>query len=149
MLALADYWFQWLVTHASCSFGCGDNVKLTTCFSAHFSNAARPGVYGSSFMSLLYFGASARLPLLERLDGLSKTMPISLLYGGRGDWMGPDGGRQLAKRLNSLRSSSPDKYNGSGPQIDVHLVPDAGHQLFLENPTESAATLLRVIEMTY
>jgi pimeloyl-ACP methyl ester carboxylesterase len=112
MIALADYWFH--------------------------TNAGRPGVYGHKFMSLLYAGAFARLPLQKRLDSLAQAMPMVLVYGGSGDWMGPDSGRALAGRLTDLCGSR-------GHKVDVHLVPDAGHQLFLENPQASAAMLLQVI----
>ena len=67
-------------------------------------------------------------------------MPISFLYGGAGDWMGPDRGRQLAKRLNCFRATS-------GPKIEVHLVPDAEHQRFLD--IQCAETLLRIVELTH
>jgi cardiolipin-specific phospholipase len=71
---------------------------------------------------LLAPGAFARMPIVDRIHRL--RMPVTFLYGDN-DWMDVAGGLMsehiLAKEGNT--------------DVQVHVVPGAGHHLYLDNPT--------------
>ncbi|KAI9294028.1 alpha/beta-hydrolase [Neoconidiobolus thromboides FSU 785] len=83
-----------------------------------FDIAALPGSGEYALGSILQAGAYARYPLKYRLTNIH--IPITFVYGDR-DWMNPD-------HAYKLITSLPDGSN-------LKIVPNAGHQLFLDNPT--------------
>ncbi|KAJ3035428.1 hypothetical protein HDV00_003982 [Rhizophlyctis rosea] len=72
---------------------------------------------------ILLPGAWARWPLVERVAGIRKDVPVSFLYG-RGDWMDWRAGVEAAGRLE-----------GEGREVRVARVDESGHHLYLDNPT--------------
>lgn len=64
-------------------------------------------------------GATARFPLIDRMEGL--VCPTLWLYGDR-DWMDISAGRQAAGILRKM-----------GQSARVLEIPDAGHHLYLDN----------------
>ena len=74
--------------------------------------------------SVLQFGAFARRPLVDELPKLE--MDTIFLYG-ENDWMDTKAGLEASK---SLKESNQDIYT------NVHIIGKAGHQLFIENPTD-------------
>lgn len=51
-------------------------------------------------------------------------MPITFIYGGKGDWMNSGHGKRV---VAGLRARGKD-------DVECLIVPRAGHQLILENP---------------
>lgn len=94
-------------------------------------------IYGTSVMRgsgefcishLLAPGAFARMPMVDRMGGLK--VPVTFMYGDN-DWMDVEGGRAAKKVL---------AQNGN-EDVDVHVVSEAGHHLYLDNPKESNAII--------
>ena len=71
--------------------------------------------------------AYARNPLIDRIDGIGQT-PVTFLYGEY-DWME----RETAEKLCEEKV-----VNGH-----VFSVSEAGHHLYIENPVECVANILR------
>ncbi|WVQ75218.1 hypothetical protein IAR50_004830 [Cryptococcus sp. DSM 104548] len=78
-------------------------------------------------------GAYARIPILDRVSRLS--VPVTFMYGDN-DWMDVQGGYDSKK---ALAEAGNDK-------CDVHVVPKAGHHLYLDNPEVSNRILREAIE---
>jgi cardiolipin-specific phospholipase len=72
---------------------------------------------------LLKPGAFARLPLVDRVHGLRKDLPVTFAYGSH-DWMDVEGGQECVKVLRQL---------GNKNASDVVLVDRAGHHLYIDN----------------
>ncbi|WOO84790.1 putative cardiolipin-specific deacylase, mitochondrial [Vanrija pseudolonga] len=98
-------------------------------------------IYGTSTLKgsgefcishILKPGAYARLPLIDRVDKLK--IPVSFLYGDN-DWMDLDGGRDAVKVLEKAGNAA-----GS-----FHVVPQAGHHLYLDNPEVTNGIIDRAI----
>ncbi|OWZ68336.1 hypothetical protein AYX15_00748 [Cryptococcus neoformans] len=90
-------------------------------------------IYGTSVMKgsgeycishILAPGAYARIPILDRIDRLK--IPVTFMYGDN-DWMDVQGGRDSATALAKAGNSN----------CSVHVVPEAGHHLYLDNPEVS------------
>jgi pimeloyl-ACP methyl ester carboxylesterase len=87
-------------------------VSSTDCF--HL--AAAEGPSGEFVLpSLFYLGGWARSPLCRRIPALK--MPVDFLYG-ESDWMDPNPALHLAQ---------------DNPNLRVYIVPNCGHQVFVEN----------------
>lgn len=98
-------------------------------------------IYGTSTLKgsgefcishILKPGAYARLPLIDRVDKLK--IPVTFLYGDN-DWMDLDGGRDAVKVLEKAGNAA-----GS-----FHVVPQAGHHLYLDNPEVTNGIIDRAI----
>ncbi|KAF1787304.1 Alpha/Beta hydrolase fold [Phytophthora cactorum] len=63
-------------------------------------------------------GVYAKRPLCEMLTPENIQIPITFIYGGGPDWMSSSHGEKVAKTLDD---------------VQVVLVPGAGHQLFMDN----------------
>ncbi|KAG6961715.1 hypothetical protein JG687_00007554 [Phytophthora cactorum] len=63
-------------------------------------------------------GVYAKRPLCEMLTPENIQIPITFIYGGGPDWMSSSHGEKVAKALDD---------------VQVVLVPGAGHQLFMDN----------------
>ncbi|KAF9076453.1 Alpha/Beta hydrolase protein [Rhodocollybia butyracea] len=68
-------------------------------------------------------GAHARMPLVDRIAGLRKDIPVTFVYGDQ-DWMDPEGGADSVERLRQVG-------NGQGR---MYIVNNAGHHVYLDNP---------------
>lgn len=67
-------------------------------------------------------GAYARMPIVDRIDKLK--VPVTFLYGDN-DWMDVEGGYASQKVLAKAGNRN----------VGVHVIPGAGHHLYLDNPT--------------
>ncbi|WFD25529.1 hypothetical protein MNAN1_000489 [Malassezia nana] len=81
---------------------------------------------------LLAPGAYARRPMVHRMAPL--RMPISFFYGDR-DWMDEEGGR-MAQRLLSQAGHR---------QVNVSIVPNAGHHVYLDHVAAFNEHLQRLV----
>ncbi|KAI9164214.1 hypothetical protein H9P43_008031 [Blastocladiella emersonii ATCC 22665] len=105
----------------------------------HANNAGTPaGEYALS--ALLRFGAWARSPLEHRLPALwsspdaARRVPVRFMYGNQ-DWMDPRAAARMLRQnggIDALRAS-------------VHIVPNAGHQLFLDNSEDFNRCLIDIL----
>lgn len=77
---------------------------------------------------LLAPGAYARMPIVDRIGAL--RIPVTFMYGDN-DWMDVNGGFQSQKVLAKAGNDA----------VDVHVVPQAGHHLYLDNPEVSNGIL--------
>ncbi|KAA8909349.1 hypothetical protein TRICI_004542 [Trichomonascus ciferrii] len=66
-------------------------------------------------------GAVARMPMISRVPGALKC-PSTWIYG-ENDWMNVHAGKETVARLNR-----------DGVHADFHVVPNAGHHVYLDNP---------------
>ncbi|WVR08294.1 hypothetical protein IAU60_005343 [Kwoniella sp. DSM 27419] len=87
-------------------------------------------IYGTSIMKgsgeycishILAPGAYARTPILDRIARVKA--PVTFMYGDN-DWMDVEGGRDSVKALKEAGNDS----------ASCHVVPKAGHHLYLDNP---------------
>jgi cardiolipin-specific phospholipase len=94
-------------------------------------------IYGTSVMRgsgefcishLLAPGAYARMPIVDRISPLK--VPVTFMYGDS-DWMDVEGGRAAQKVLAEAGNTD----------VDVHVVKNAGHHLYLDNPDDSNAII--------
>ena len=81
-----------------------------------------------ALVQLLEPGTYARQPLADRLCSLS--MPMAFIYG-ENDWVSPQGGLQVRASVST--------------PVSLHIVPDAGHQLHMDNPTGLINAILLVL----
>jgi len=84
---------------------------------------------------LLAPGAHARKPMVDRIDKLK--IPVTFVYGDH-DWMDPNGGYESVRRLKSAGNHEAKTY----------IVPNAGHHVYLDNPSATNALLVRELEKT-
>ncbi|WWD20070.1 hypothetical protein CI109_104544 [Kwoniella shandongensis] len=87
-------------------------------------------IYGTSIMKgsgeycishILAPGAYARIPILDRINRVK--VPVTFLYGDN-DWMDVDGGHASVEALKKAGNQ----------KASVHVIPKAGHHLYLDNP---------------
>ncbi|OCF37260.1 cardiolipin-specific phospholipase [Kwoniella heveanensis BCC8398] len=87
-------------------------------------------IYGTSIMKgsgeycishILAPGAYARIPIVDRISRLK--VPVTFMYGDN-DWMDVEGGRASVEALKEAGNSN----------ATCHVVPKAGHHLYLDNP---------------
>lgn len=71
------------------------------------------------------FGLHAYAPLCseDKLLNSDLNFPISFIYGET-DWMDSRGSREIVKK---------NKFKKTG-ESQLHVLPDAGHQLYMSNP---------------
>lgn len=81
---------------------------------------------------LLAPGAYARRPMVDRMTPL--RMPISFFYGDR-DWMDMEGGRTAQQLLKEAGHT----------KVDLFLVPQAGHHVYLDNVAQFNPLLQRLV----
>mmetsp|Transcript_3563 Transcript_3563/g.7400 ORF Transcript_3563/g.7400 Transcript_3563/m.7400 type:complete len:108 (+) Transcript_3563:170-493(+) len=96
--------------------------------SSTWTEGADSGEY--ALPAILMPGAWAKRPLCERL-GLLKVHSVDFIYGET-DWMD----HRHAEKVAQI---------GSGPRMSVKLVQDAGHQLFVDNPTGTGEAIEEVV----
>ncbi|KAL7412599.1 Alpha/Beta hydrolase protein [Mrakia frigida] len=82
--------------------------------------------------SILAPGAVARLPMAARMDDIK--IPVLFLFGEK-DWMDPKGGYEACERM---------KLNGN-ENVETIIVEEAGHHVYLDNPTKFNAILRRAL----
>ncbi|KAJ2777550.1 hypothetical protein H4R18_005099 [Coemansia javaensis] len=88
-----------------------------------------PGSSEAALGDVLRPGAFARRPLVARLDALA--VPPVFMYGAN-DWVDYTGGQQVLRRIPG------------GPAAGaLHRIPNAGHNLHLENPADFNRVLIR------
>ncbi|KAJ0412412.1 hypothetical protein ATCC90586_005432 [Pythium insidiosum] len=82
----------------------------------------------------LHPGAAAqRRPLNEVLAPAKLRVPVSFLYGGGGDWMPSEHGEALVRQLQNSHYAT------------LRLVPSAGHQVFMDNPSDFNQMLIDAV----
>ncbi|KAJ0409610.1 hypothetical protein P43SY_008482 [Pythium insidiosum] len=82
----------------------------------------------------LHPGAAAqRRPLNEVLAPAKLRVPLSFLYGGGGDWMPSEHGEALVRQLQNSHYAT------------LRLVPSAGHQVFMDNPSDFNQMLIDAV----
>jgi len=69
------------------------------------------------------------------MDSSSILSSIKVLYGDQ-DWMRPNNEASARQTLDDLRKKT-------GIAASVEIVPDAGHHLYLENPSEFVRHIVR------
>ena len=75
----------------------------------------------------------AKRPMINRLDGLPSSVPISMLLGTR-SWFDTSTGKKVySKRLNSF--------------VDVHYIEDAGHHIHADCPEIFNQVVNEICEM--
>ncbi|CAM9810470.1 unnamed protein product [Ascophyllum nodosum] len=79
-------------------------------------------------------GAWAFSPLRYRLPKIDPSISVHFIYG-ENDWMFSTASQELKEAADS---------SGTGQKISVARVPEAGHQMFLDNPQAFNVELLRV-----
>lgn len=84
-------------------------------------------------------GLLARDPIMDTIDQL-KVPKVSLFYGDH-DWMNSHAGYLMVERLKDMRINSP---NTTESYIEV---PEAGHNLFLDNPAFFSKKLLEFLSI--
>ncbi len=77
--------------------------------------------------------AYARRPILNRLDNLPTTIPISMLYGTRSWFDNSTGEKVYSMRPNSF--------------VDIHYIKGAGHHIHAELPDIFNRVVNNVCEM--
>ncbi|KAJ4472232.1 alpha/beta-hydrolase [Lentinula aciculospora] len=80
-------------------------------------------------------GAHARMPLVDRIAGLHKDIPVTFVYGDQ-DWMDPEGGSESVERLRQA---------GHG-QGKMYIVNNSGHHVYLDNPRVVNNLLVKELE---
>jgi len=105
-----------------------DEVRDMHDYIWHITSAKGSGEYCISH--LLAPGAYARMPLVDRVAALK--IPVTFVYGDN-DWMDVNGGRDAVE--NMRRAGNPDGR--------LHVVKNAGHHLYLENPQAVNGLLLK------
>ncbi|KAG7352730.1 alpha/beta fold family hydrolase [Nitzschia inconspicua] len=93
-----------------------------------YYNAVLPGSGEYFLHSVLNSRILAKKPLISRIPNL-KVGSVSFLYGST-DWMDITGGLNTQRLCETLR----DAHAGSAPDVNVYMVPHAGHLLMLQNP---------------
>ncbi|WRT69423.1 uncharacterized protein IL334_006409 [Kwoniella shivajii] len=87
-------------------------------------------IYGTSIMKgsgeycishILAPGAYARIPIVDRINRLK--VPVTIMYGDN-DWMDVEGGKASVEALKQAGNNN----------ASCHVVPKAGHHLYLDNP---------------
>jgi len=99
----------------------------------HITSAKGSGEYCISHILTPSIGAYARMPLVERIDKLK--IPVTFIYGDN-DWMDPDGGRESVERLKAA----------SNPDANIYVVKNAGHHVYLDNPSAVDEIMLRELD---
>lgn len=87
-----------------------------------------------AFYTHLHPGASARRRALNSLL-LSESfrVPLTLMYGGGMDWMNSEYGEAVVRRLERTQYAV------------FRLVPSAGHQVFMDNPSDFNQMLIQAV----
>ena len=91
--------------------------------------SAQPGSGEYSLSTLLYPGAWAKYALHDRVHDLQ--VPTSFIYG-REDWMDYKGAMTVVDKIN--------------PPTRIIVIEDAGHHLYLDNPSVFNASVLAEIK---
>ncbi|SCU99437.1 LADA_0H19768g1_1 [Lachancea dasiensis] len=97
-------------------------------------NAAGSGEY--ALTRILAPGVLARLPLLSRVPENLKC--DSFWMYGSNDWMSKEAGQVIVREINN---KSPDF------KADYSVVSDAGHHLYLDNPSEFNRKLINFLKL--
>lgn len=84
------------------------------------------------FQALISQFAYAKMPMIERIGGMSPSIPISFIYGEL-SWMDRSCGAQTRELLPQSR-------------IDVHVVPRAGHHVICDDSTHFNNLVARIAE---
>lgn len=101
-------------------------------------NAKGSGEY--ALTRVLAFGAVAKLPLLDRCPQpfVQMNLPTLWLYGDR-DWMNEAAGLEMTKEIKKL---SPNL------QADFKLISNAGHHLYLDNPSGFESEIFKFLKLS-
>ncbi|KAK4683550.1 cardiolipin-specific phospholipase, partial [Tremellales sp. Uapishka_1] len=78
-------------------------------------------------------GAHARTPIVDRIGKVK--VPVTFLYGDN-DWMDMKGGHASVVELNKAGNT----------KARVHVVPKAGHHVYLDNPDETNRIIQEAIQ---
>lgn len=103
-------------------------------------NGSGSGEY--AITRVLQFGALARLPLLDRCPDkfVAMGLPTLWLYGDK-DWMNEEAGYEMTKEINRLVEKK-----GEGKLASFGVLKNAGHHLYLDNPTDFASDVFKFLD---
>lgn len=91
-----------------------------------------------SLKHLFTQGLLARDPIMDTIADL-KVPKVSVFYGDH-DWMNSHAGYLMVERLKNIRASTKDT-------LETYIeVPDAGHNLFIDNPDYFSKKLLQFLK---
>jgi len=111
-----------------------------------YINAALPPSGEYFLQSIIHSSFLAKKPLLFRVPNL-KVKAVSFMYGTT-DWMDISGGmyaQALSDRLSkNEQGSAVSSASPITPDVNVFLVPNAGHLLILQNPETVNACMIRI-----
>lgn len=99
-------------------------LELTLVCEYTYQNWAHKKSGENAMHTHLLPGAFAKRPLCDLLTRDRVKFPISFMYGGGPDWMDAAHGQKVVDQLKDTND------------VDIWIVPDAGHQLFLDNPED-------------
>ncbi|GFZ50210.1 hypothetical protein JCM24511_07965 [Saitozyma sp. JCM 24511] len=110
--------------YASRRFAAQSEVDRNDLHSYIYNTSILKGSGEYCISHILAPGAYARIPIVDRIHHVK--VPVTFLYGDN-DWMDVDGGHASVKELSSAGNS----------RAQVHVVPKAGHHVYLDNPEET------------
>ncbi|QLG74540.1 hypothetical protein HG535_0G04230 [Zygotorulaspora mrakii] len=103
-------------------------------FELLYGKGGIPKTARTTFTKLFTRNLLARDPIMDSLRQL-RAKKVLLVYGDH-DWMNKYAGALMVKRLNEMRNNTSAEY------IEV---PDAGHNLFLQNPNYFSSSLTKFL----
>jgi cardiolipin-specific phospholipase len=112
-----------------------DPIESATVADYLYYNSVLPGSGEYFIHSVLTSRILAKKPLISRIPNL-KVKSVTFMYGTT-DWMDLSGGLNTQRLCESLRA---DRLEA--PQVDVHLIPGAGHLLMLQNWQSTNASMI-------
>lgn len=91
---------------------------------------------------VLDVGAVAKLPLLDRCPEkfVKMKLPTLWLYGDK-DWMNDEAGLEMTNEINDLSIKE-----NSEKLASFHIISNAGHHLYLDNPPEFAKIVFQFLK---
>eukprot|EP00536_Pseudo-nitzschia_multiseries_P013869 jgi/Psemu1/245705/estExt_Genewise1.C_6260008 len=111
-----------------------------------YINAVLPPSGEYFLQSILNSTMMAKKPLLFRVPNL-RVKSVTFMYGTK-DWMELSGGmytQALSDRLSKqLGGSHTHSLSSVTPDVNVYLVPNAGHLLILQNPEQVNACMINI-----
>ena len=116
----------------------------TYCFeTVQYTNSVLPGSGEYALNRLLKPLAIARKPAVYRIPAL-KVPQVTFIYG-ENDWMDHSGGIEVQQICEDIRKNKQPTDRHAVPNINVIIVPNAGHLLMLDNWKEFNKSILSAV----
>jgi cardiolipin-specific phospholipase len=112
-----------------------DPVESSTVADYLYYNSILPGSGEFFIHNVLTSRVLAKKPLISRIPNL-KVKNVTFMYGTT-DWMDLSGGLNTQRLCETLRADGLE-----APEVDVHLIPSAGHLLMLQNWQATNASMI-------